>query len=232
MSGPGRRRVLEIVTAMPDFGRQKPARERATPAIFPVFSASVRAMILVAAAFVLESTMPTNFASVALSVALVALLPGCGPRGGASSAPDPKVLQGNIDTRPFVARSGVAIPRKDGAIDIFFYERVRTVSEVCNPEVPPMELTEAERLIWVQMPWPLVSGTEGQSWTHKEPNFWGSFFHVQRGHGSTSKRAPGEIVVERSQSNGGTLYLDVATENNGDLHGSARGSMSFEICPR
>lgn len=47
-----------------------------------------------------------------------------------------------------------------------------------------------------------------------------------------TQRAPGTITVERAQPNAGTLHLDAATENEGDLHGSVRGAMAFSICPR
>jgi len=177
--------------------------------------------------------MPTTLVPVALSVALVALLPACGPRPTASTPPDAGVLQGNIDTRPFVARSGFAHPRKnDDDIDIFFYEEERTASEACAGTSSPFELDEAERLVWVQMPWPVAEGTEGQSIEAEEPNYWGMFFQVQRGHGSTATRATGTITVERAQPSAGTLHLDVATENTSDLHGSVRGAMAFSICPR
>lgn len=176
--------------------------------------------------------MPTTLAPVVLSVALVALLPACGPRGAASTPPDTTASHGNIDARPFVVRSGYAHWRRDnGDIDILFYEEERTPGEVCG-DTSPFELDEAERLVWVQMPWPVAEGTQGQDLDVDEPNFWGVFFQVQRGHGSTATRATGFITVERAQPNAGTLYLDVATENEGDLHGSVRGSMSFTICPR
>lgn len=173
--------------------------------------------------------MPNALASAAVSVALLALLPACRPRGAASTPPDANGLQGNIDARPFVARSGYAQLRRDGDIDIFFYERERTAREVCDAWTP-FELEEAERLVWIQMPWPVAEGTRGQNLDTNEANLWGIFFHVQRGHGSTSTRATGTVTVERSQPSTGTLFVDAATENDGELHGSVRGAMAFSLC--
>lgn len=175
--------------------------------------------------------MPNVPVLVVLSV-LLAMSPACGPRGAASTPPEIAGQIGNIDTRPFAVRSGFAHRRKNGDIDIHFYERALTEREVCYTGLAIAELAEAERAVWIQMPWPVVVGTEGQDYSTKEPNFWGIFFHVQRGHGSTSKRAIGTVKVERARPDGGTLFIDAATENDGDLHGSVRGSMSFVICPR
>lgn len=177
--------------------------------------------------------MPNALVPVALSAVLLALLPACGPRGGAAAPPDVAGQVGNIDTRPFVVRSGFGEWRRNGrGIDIYFYERALTEREVCSVGVPAVELGEAERVVWVQMPWPVAEGTEGQNVDTKAPNLWGIFFHVQRGHGSTSTRAVGFVTVKRARPDGGTLHVDAATENEGDLHGSVRGEMSFTICPR
>lgn len=175
--------------------------------------------------------MPITVAPVALCVALVALLPACGPKGAGSTSPDHAAgLQGNIDTRPFVARSGFARQRLRGGIDVYFYETALSVSEGCGESL--VELAEAQRLVWVQMPWPVAEGAQGQGFEADEPNYWSTFFTVQRGHGNTSTRATGTITVERAEADAGMLRLDSATENEGDLHGSVRGAMAFSICSR
>ena len=159
------------------------------------------------------------------------VLPACGHRPSAGPrTPSATALQGTIDARPFVARAGFARRRRNGGIDIFFYERDATAPRPCEDPDSTWNLDDAERLVWVQMPWPVTGGD--LPFEVSTTSGWGAFLHVQRGHGSTSTRATGSLTVERSHADGGTLLLDVATENDGDLHGSVSGAMAFSICPR
>lgn len=159
---------------------------------------------------------------------------GC--RATPSDAPDsdPDRLSGNIDVRPFTAAIAYAHERYyDDDLDIHAFERAVSPEVGCGSA--DFALEDTERYVWVQMPWPVEPASEWWSTGAGEDppngNDAGVFFSVRRGHGSTATRATGRVEVLDVAERGGVLYLEVATENTGSLHGSVKGSIPFTICP-
>ena len=147
-------------------------------------------------------------------------------------------LRGTIDVRPFEARSAFAKRRDDnGEVDIVVFERAVAPARACEQLLSQRD--DTERLVLVQMRWPLQPGTSllslsARELAERQPKSGTAAvqFSVRRGLGESWQRALGWVVVSSASPSGGTLTLDVATANEpGGVTGSIRGALPFVLCP-
>jgi hypothetical protein len=146
-------------------------------------------------------------------------------------------LRGTIDVRPFEARSAFARRRSDnGKLDIIVFDTELSPARGCDHVEGEHD---TERVIQVQMPWPLPLGTTLRSMDPHEfaalqptSGTAGVRFSVRRGLGGASQTALGSVVVSAVSASGGTLTLDVASANLPEgVSGEVRGAVPFVLCP-
>lgn len=137
-----------------------------------------------------------------------------------------------IEGRPFSASVAFAENRLNAdppAIDIFVYERPASKAIGCDRL--SKEWQNGERSLWIQMDWP---DRMGRTWdTHESgtgaPGVFFSLARVDR----SSERVEGSVTVVDVNDDGGTLRLDVVSDNDTDtrIRGAVAGDVSFVICP-
>ncbi len=141
-------------------------------------------------------------------------------------------LSGTIEGRPFTAAVAFAEHRINDdppAIDIFVYERAATKEVGCDRLAK--DWGNGERALWIQMTWP---DRQGRAWdTHDvSKGAPGVFFTLSRVDRS-SERVEGDVTIVDVRDDGGTLRLDVVSDNDRDtkIRGAVAGQIDFTICP-
>lgn len=174
---------------------------------------------------------------IAIRTGLLALASFTVACGGSHAEPQPSVqpegrLSGNVDVRPFTAVEAYAYRRPDNSkADIKAFPFA--VGPEAGCQAGELMLEETQRMVLVQMPWPVDEGSEWNTETRQDNDrYVGIFFHVRRGLGGSSQRAEGILRATSVADDRGELWLHVATANKaGGVHGSLEGSLPFTVCP-
>lgn len=137
-----------------------------------------------------------------------------------------------MEGRPFTGAVAYAENRLNAdppAIDIFVYEH--SVGKAAGCDRLAKVWRDGERAMWIQMDWP---DRVGRTWSTHESGKGapGVFFTLSRVD-RASERVEGDVTIVDARSSGGTLRLDVVSDNDEGtkIRGAVAGEITFIICP-